>query len=262
MCINLKHKVLANNRDCKYSQQWAFKLTLEKTTQFIYPSSMALKWGFIIFGFVIGATASEVARAGDQQPYEKALTRWALQLKDEKASFDISSVEKIDLSSNVLFLVRGTRAWKDKPDSKPSDFVYLFQAKSPEEPWYELYRVSDRNRCGPNSFKDFKLSKIQSPDDAAHWQLDFRFVSFGCEGGGVTSNHKVINHFYLLLTEQPHVVVTYQSDFMINQELKFSPRKNQMLVYLLGDKPNESSKSNREFLLLWRPKGLTFEKPI
>jgi hypothetical protein len=84
----------------------------------------------------------------------------------------------------------------------------------------------------------------------------------GAKAEGVTADHKVVNHFYLLLTEHPQVHVTYQSDFMVNQELKFSLRKEKLLVYLFGDRPNELSRGNKEFILIWRPTGRSFEKSI
>lgn len=194
-----------------------------------------------------------LAQSATEEPYEKALSRWAMELKEENSNFVIQSVEKIQLTSNVLFLVRGTRAWRDNPDSVPSEFIYLFQATSPEDSWYELYRVSDRNRCGANSFKDFKLTPLRTIDAEQQWQLDFRFVSFGCESSGITSDHKVINHFYLLLNEHPRVSVAYQSDFMLNQEIKFSPRKHHLLMMVFGEKPNSTTSGRqKDPILLWR----------
>lgn len=212
-------------------------------------------------GFLLGPT--DTTQAAPPEPYQRALNQWIKSLREDPDNFEVNSVEKYPLKSNTLFLVRGKRAWKNQPGRDPSDFVMLFQAETPESPWLELFRVSDRNPCGENTFESFNITPLPSRDEHAQWRLDFRFSSYGClpaQGSKPLIDRageaRVINYIYLVVSESDRVSVAFESRFMIDSELKFAPRPQGLLVFLIGAKDARYPPPYKnDFLLVWNPKS-------
>lgn len=212
--------------------------------------------------FVILSQLFSLNLSAKNEPYLNALTSWAQRFPTPPIRYEIRTVEKKDLKFHQLYLILGVLYWPEQLKKQPSEFSLLFQANRGEESLTELFRISDHNNCGKNSFEDWTVTPLPEQDQLPHWEIDFRFSSFGCGTDINLGNRKVINHLYLLIAETPKISIAYESRFLINGEMKFLSRPPNLLAIEYGEKDSgEFSSVKKEYPLSWNPRLKKYQLP-
>lgn len=207
---------------------------------------------FLFISLWMNLLSLNSAFARDPRPFLPALDKWMKSLTKKPSQYQIRSIETKVLRNHTLYLVSGDLYWHGNTNHPPSDFAVLFYSVGLYGSVQELYRVSDRNTCGSNTYEAWQVSSLPQFKNPNQWLLDFRFSSFGCGSGDPAVGAKVLNHFYLVVNESPDLNVVYQSQFLINSEYKFLPRNEDFLVVEIGAKePGQSNILKREIKLKW-----------